>query len=106
MNKGWWRIFFPNSSSHQQENMSTIIKKMTTPSEPKILTLTRTEETPTYDTPYVCRDESTIRFGKHKGKPHSTLKEPKHLKYCNWLLNTEDGFADPTKLYIRNNVIS
>lgn len=77
---------------------------MTSENQSKTMTLTETNEKPKYDTPYVCKDDSTIFFGKHKGKPHSILKEPENHKYCQWLLQTEEGFADSTKVYIQNNV--
>ena len=55
-----------------------------------------------YDTQYVCTDKSEIFFGKFKGQNHSVLKDD--LKYCEWILSTEEGFAEPTKEYIKKHI--
>lgn len=55
-----------------------------------------------YDKPYECNHDSTIFFGKHKGLKHEVLKDD--LKYCEWILSTEEGFAEPTKEYIKKHI--
>ena len=55
-----------------------------------------------YDKPYEVRDTSTIFFGKFKGQPHSVLLDPKNKAYVDWILDTEDNFAESTKVYLRN----
>jgi hypothetical protein len=56
-----------------------------------------------YDKPYECNHDSTIFFGKYKNQPHSVLIDD--LKYCEWILSTEEGFAEPTKVYIKKYII-
>jgi hypothetical protein len=56
-----------------------------------------------YDKPYVCNDNSKIIFGKYKGSKHEVLKDD--LKYCEWILSTEEDFAQPTKAYIKKYII-
>ena len=58
-----------------------------------------------YDTQYVCTDKSEIFFGKFKGQNHSVLKDEENRAYCDWILSTEDGFAESTKTYIRDNIL-
>ena len=58
-----------------------------------------------YDTEYVCTDSSKIFFGKFKGRCHSVLKDEENRNYCDWILSTEDGFAESTKTYIRDNIL-
>ena len=56
-------------------------------------------QTNTNNTP---NDNTPIRFGKFKGKPHSFLSEVP--KYCTWLVEeTKDSFAQDTKKYINQN---
>lgn len=59
-----------------------------------------------FDSPYVCNDNSTIFFGKFKGQPHSVLKDEENKKYCDWILSTEDTFAQSTKEYIKTHVFA
>ena len=56
-----------------------------------------------YDTPYVVNNQSTIFFGKYRNQKHEVLKDD--LPYCQWILSTEEGFADSTKKYIRDNIL-
>ena len=55
-----------------------------------------------YDKPYEVNGKSTIFFGKFKGQTHSVLLDPKNKSYVNWIMETEEGFADSTKNYLRN----
>ncbi len=55
-----------------------------------------------YDKPYEVNNNSTIFFGKYKNKPHEVLKDD--LKYCEWILSTEEDFAQPTKVYIKKYI--
>ena len=57
-----------------------------------------------YDTQFVCTDKSEIFFGKFKGQNHSVLKDEENRKYCEWLMGTEQGFAEPTKEYIKKYI--
>ena len=54
-----------------------------------------------YAKPFEVRDNTTIRFGKFKGQPHSIFKDAENKPYVEWILNTEEGFAEPTKIYLR-----
>ena len=56
-----------------------------------------------FDKPYECNHDSTIFFGKYKSQPHSVLIDDK--KYCEWILSTEDTFAQPTKVYIKKYIM-
>ncbi len=57
-----------------------------------------------YDKPYEVNNNSTIFFGKHKGLKHEVLKDEENRKYCEWVLSTEEGFAEPTKEYIKKHI--
>ena len=60
-----------------------------------------------YDTPFVCRDDTPIIFGKLKGKPHSILKDPDWKDYSKWIFNQGEEFRyAPTREYIIKNVFS
>jgi hypothetical protein len=59
----------------------------------------------TYDTPFVCRDNTPIIFGKLKGKPHSILKDPTWSSYSKWIIDQGSEFRyQPTRQYILENV--
>ncbi len=58
-----------------------------------------------FDTPFVAKDTSPICFGKLKGSLHKVLKDEEHQDYVDWLLGTEDDFAEVTKLYIKKHVL-
>lgn len=58
-----------------------------------------------YDKPYECDHNSKIFFGKFKGQKHEVLKEEQNRAYCDWILSTEEDFAQPTKAYIKKYVI-
>jgi hypothetical protein len=36
---------------------------------------------------FVVYDNTIIKFGKLKGKPHSELLKPENLNYANWIIN-------------------
>ena len=59
-----------------------------------------------YDKPYEVNGKSTIFFGKFKGQPHSVLLDPSNKAYVDWILDTEDDFAESTKVYLRNFLLS
>jgi len=45
------------------------------------------EDSPFEKTEFVCYDNTIIRFGKLKGRPHSELLKPENLNYANWIMN-------------------
>jgi hypothetical protein len=45
------------------------------------------EDSPFEKTEFVVYDNTIIKFGKLKGKPHSELLKPENLNYANWIIN-------------------
>ena len=63
-------------------------------------------ERKTYDTVFVCYDNTPIIFGKLKGKHHSILKQPEWANYCEWIIKqgSEEFRYQATRTYIIDNV--
>ena len=59
---------------------------------------------PQFETPFIVNSNTTIPFGKFRGKPHSTLLLEENSKYTEWIIKQgpEFRYADSREWLMEN----